>query len=175
MLIFLHFFHNGRAHAFLREKNVTIKAMLHPSPAPLPLHPLYPVPSASPSPDPRVLPLLLIPPTPLSRIVMISPSCHCVIPPTLTIAYRSAAAAGGGWHHLFCPCHHFPEILNTLPDINLWTYVWYLGLSFRQHVFENVLNFEKIHLEVNWIIMCNLQCSKEFYRFLQINSPQWLM
>lgn len=73
----------------------------HKSLSPLCPNPLYP--HVLPSPDSREQPP---PPSPplaplLTRTVMISPSCHFVIPPTLGAAHRpvaasAAAAAGGG-------------------------------------------------------------------------------
>ena len=81
---FIWHFSNVRAHAFLRGKNVTIKAS----------HPFTPTHyTPSPSPVSRTLPLLQPPP---AQTVMISPSCHCVIPPTL-VHYRPGACCWWWW------------------------------------------------------------------------------
>lgn len=139
-------------HAFLREKNVTIKAPLPPptTTPPLPRHPLYPVPS--PPPILGSSPFL----SPLSWTVMISPSCHCVIPPTLA-------------HKVCCCCwwRLTSFVLSVSP------FPWNPKHAAGQKPLNNVLGYcgvtlkecahckcSKLCKQLKWIAVCsfNLHC-----------------
>lgn len=73
---------------------------------------------------------------PLSRSSWSHPAVTPVIPPTLE------AAAGGAWHHLFCPCHHFPEVRNA-PGLEKAR----LLLAFTLQISGILLNYQ---IECKW-------------------------
>lgn len=119
-------------HVYLRQRNVTINASHPPASRNL---------SPSPKTHPSSLPYF--------------PDCNDLTQLPLRnpthIHYTLEAAASGAWHHLFCHCHHFPEIQN----IRLfWAYILSLRLEVESwepisltvklnKLWQNTVNMEK--------------------------------